>query len=257
MVLQSQSSADSLILRHKTLTTNPELTQRLQDACERVLRGFDLMHGFFNLEFFVSDSGELSLIEVNPRLAAQLAQFYEWVLGIDTYEMGFAMALDRPLPFAQTPRFGAAASFVWRSFDGTSCSPAESCRPRLAGARIPGSPPGAVPEEGRVAAAGHQVAGLAPLGGAQHARARRGRSACALRADLRPLRLACAVLKKAPHSAFDSSKVSTEGSADSRAPRPTRAMLASLKPDISKALPSSTISMKAKPGTSVEISFFS
>lgn len=101
--------------------TEPDLTQRLQDACERVLRGFDLMHGFFNLEFFISDSGELSLIEVNPRLAAQLAQFYEWVLGIDTYELGFAMALDRPLPFAQTPRFGAAASFVWRSFDGTSC----------------------------------------------------------------------------------------------------------------------------------------
>ena len=102
-------------------TADPQLTEKLQDACERVLNGFDLMHGFFNLEFFVSDEGDLSLIEVNPRLAAQLAQFYEWVLGIDTYEMGFAMALGRPLPFAQQPRFGAAASFVWRSFDGTSC----------------------------------------------------------------------------------------------------------------------------------------
>jgi hypothetical protein len=61
------------------------------------------------------------LIEVNPRLAAQLAQFYDWVLGVDTYELGFAMALGRPLPFAHAPRFGAAASFVWRSFDGTSC----------------------------------------------------------------------------------------------------------------------------------------
>jgi hypothetical protein len=31
------------------------------------------------------------------------------------------MALNRPLPLAQTPRFGAAASFVWRSFDSASC----------------------------------------------------------------------------------------------------------------------------------------
>jgi hypothetical protein len=50
-----------------------------------------------------------------------LAQFYEWVIGIDTYELGFALALDRPLPLPHAPRFGAAASFVWRSFDGSSC----------------------------------------------------------------------------------------------------------------------------------------
>ncbi len=98
------------------------LAARVQDAAERVVRGYALGHGFFNLEFFVDErNGALKLIEVNPRLAAQLAQFYEWVLGVDTYELGFAMALGRPLPFAHAPRFGAGASFVWRSFDGTSC----------------------------------------------------------------------------------------------------------------------------------------
>jgi len=97
------------------------LAQRIHDASEKVLRGFGLLHGFFNLEFFVDAHGGLKLIEINPRLAAQLAQFSEWVVGIDTYELGFAMALNRPLPLPQTPRFGAAASFVWRSFDGTSC----------------------------------------------------------------------------------------------------------------------------------------
>ena len=98
------------------------LRERVHAACDRVLRGFGLAHGFFNLEFFVDpDTGALQLIEINPRLAAQLAQFYEWVLGIDTYELGFAMALGRALPRAQTPRFGAAGSFVWRSFDGSSC----------------------------------------------------------------------------------------------------------------------------------------
>jgi hypothetical protein len=98
------------------------LAARVQEAAERVVRGYALGHGFFNLEFFVDEcSGALKLIEVNPRLAAQLAQFYEWVLGVDTYELGFALALGRPLPFAHAPRFGAAASFVWRSFEVASC----------------------------------------------------------------------------------------------------------------------------------------
>ncbi|HEX6707938.1 MAG TPA: ATP-grasp domain-containing protein [Albitalea sp.] len=97
------------------------LQARILDAATRVLRGFGFTHGFFNLEFFVDRQGGLKLIEINPRLAAQLAQIHDWVRGIDTYELGFAMALDRPLPAPHAPRFGAAASFVWRSFDGRSC----------------------------------------------------------------------------------------------------------------------------------------
>ncbi len=98
------------------------LQQRVREATERVVRGYGLDHGFFNLEFFIQpQTGALKLIEINPRLAAQLAQFYDWVQGIDTYELGFAMALNRPLPARHAPRFGAAASFVWRSFDASSC----------------------------------------------------------------------------------------------------------------------------------------
>jgi hypothetical protein len=97
------------------------LRARLLEASERVLRGFGLTHGFFNLEFFVDPRGSLKLIELNPRLAAQLAQAHDWVQGVDTYELGFALALGRPLPPRHAPRHGAAASFVWRSFDGTPC----------------------------------------------------------------------------------------------------------------------------------------
>jgi hypothetical protein len=97
------------------------LTRRIHEASQKVLRGFGLTHGFFNLEFFVDAAGSLKLIEINPRLAAQLAQFSEWVSGIDTYEIGFALASNRPLPSPHVPRFGAAASFVWRSFDGRTC----------------------------------------------------------------------------------------------------------------------------------------
>ena len=73
------------------------LRARIVEASERVLRGFGLTHGFFNLEFFVDARGGLKLIELNPRLAAQLAQMHDWVHGIDTYELGFAMALGRPV----------------------------------------------------------------------------------------------------------------------------------------------------------------
>jgi hypothetical protein len=102
--------------------TDAALAARVREASERVVRGYGIDHGFFNLEFFVDESsGALKLIEVNPRLASQLAQCYDWVLGIDTYELGFAMALGRPLPSPHTAPFGAAASFVWRSFDASSC----------------------------------------------------------------------------------------------------------------------------------------
>ena len=98
------------------------LSDQVFNAAQRVLGAYGLNHGFFNLEFFVDPaSGGLKLIEINPRLASQLALFYDWVLGIDTYELAFALALGRPVPLAHASRFGAAASFVWRSFDGSSC----------------------------------------------------------------------------------------------------------------------------------------
>ncbi|RQP22580.1 ATP-grasp domain-containing protein [Piscinibacter terrae] len=94
---------------------------RIVAASERVLRGFGLAHGAMNLEFFVLRDGSLRLIEVNPRLAAQLAPLHEWVGGVDPYEMAFAVALDRPLPTPRPASFGAAASFVWRRFNAETC----------------------------------------------------------------------------------------------------------------------------------------
>ena len=106
------------------------LAVRLAEASERVVRGYGIDHGCFNLEFFVDASGAVKLIEVNPRLAAQLAPFYGWVLGVDAYELGFALALGRAPPRRQVPRFGAAASYVWRSFAPHSCPRLPSARDR-------------------------------------------------------------------------------------------------------------------------------
>jgi biotin carboxylase len=98
---------------------------RIRLAAEKVLLGYDLRDGLFNLEFFYdAEVDKLTLIEINPRLAAQLALFYRWVDGVDVYELGFDMVCkDKPAKAATTYESigGAATSFVWRSFDETSC----------------------------------------------------------------------------------------------------------------------------------------
>ncbi|MBU6437288.1 MAG: ATP-grasp domain-containing protein [Betaproteobacteria bacterium] len=99
---------------------------RIERTALAVMAELGYTHGFFNLEFFVDpDSGALKLIEVNPRLAAQLAEFHQWLHGIDVYELGFEMACNAAPPAPASPpargRYGAAASFVWRAFDAQSC----------------------------------------------------------------------------------------------------------------------------------------
>jgi hypothetical protein len=98
---------------------------RIAQAATKVICGYELCDGLFNLEFFYDpDDDRLSLIEINPRLAAQLALFYRWVDGVDVYELGFDMVCKEK-PSKQATRYepigGAATSFVWRSFDTTSC----------------------------------------------------------------------------------------------------------------------------------------
>jgi ATP-grasp domain len=111
----------------------PTVAQDLiRAASAKVLSGFELRDGLFNLEFFFNEeTHELKLIEINPRLAAQLALFYLWVDEIDVYALGFDMVCKNfSWPEAKAgmekranepKQIGAATSFVWRSFDGTSC----------------------------------------------------------------------------------------------------------------------------------------
>jgi ATP-grasp domain len=106
-----------------------DIQQRIKEASKKVLTGYELADGLFNLEFFYdAPADSIKLIEINPRLAAQLAQFYHWVDGIDVYEIGFDIARrgfsDRQVKTKLATKItgaGAATSFVWRSFDGTSC----------------------------------------------------------------------------------------------------------------------------------------
>lgn len=101
-----------------------QLQQRVQQSSATILGQLGFDHGCFNLEFFYDiASDSLKLIEVNPRMSTQTADFYRLVDGIDAYAINFALATAQPLPIASPPptAFGAAASFVFRKFDGTTC----------------------------------------------------------------------------------------------------------------------------------------
>ncbi len=106
-----------------------ELPSRLSQAaiekCEALacaaLKALDFAHGIFNVELFWDEATQrASIIEVNPRMAAQFADLYEKVHGINLFEMLTELNLGHAVkwqPYAG--QYGAAASFVYRVFDET------------------------------------------------------------------------------------------------------------------------------------------
>jgi len=99
----------------------PEVQARALDVARRFLAAIGYDHGCFNLEFFHDPaSGRLSVIECNPRLASQFGDLYRRVSGRDAHAIALALALGedpQALPRAE-PSAGAAASLVYRSFEG-------------------------------------------------------------------------------------------------------------------------------------------
>jgi hypothetical protein len=61
----------------------------------------------------------MRVIEINPRMASQLACFYEWVDGVRAYQMLFDLATGKaPQHERREPRYRHAGSFALRKFDG-------------------------------------------------------------------------------------------------------------------------------------------
>jgi ATP-grasp domain-containing protein len=99
-----------------------EVRARMRSLAQRLISGMGFDHGFFNVEMFWDPATDaIRLIEVNPRLASQLANLYRRVDGIDPYQLLVDLSLGNT-PEAPRSRgdFGAAASFVFRRFDGTT-----------------------------------------------------------------------------------------------------------------------------------------
>jgi hypothetical protein len=99
---------------------------RALEVARRFLEAVGFTHGLFNLEFFYDTAQDrLTVIEFNPRMAAQFSDLYLRVDGLDLHRIALALAHGRDpavLPRA-TPTAGVAASFVYRSFDPAARPP--------------------------------------------------------------------------------------------------------------------------------------
>jgi hypothetical protein len=116
----------------------PPVAERAADVARRFLEAVGFTHGLFNMEFFYdAASDRLSVIEFNPRLASQFGDLYRRTTGVDAHAIGLALALGRDpadVPRAE-PTAGAAASFVYRTFDARQpipSMPSAAQRARLA-----------------------------------------------------------------------------------------------------------------------------
>ncbi|HEX4953838.1 MAG TPA: ATP-grasp domain-containing protein [Thermoanaerobaculia bacterium] len=99
----------------------PEEAQiRLREVAEAAVRALGLGHGFFNVELlWQPETGAVTLIEVNPRLAYQLADLYARVAGLDLHAAQLSLAIGEEAEVVPRPGpYKAAASFVYRRFDG-------------------------------------------------------------------------------------------------------------------------------------------
>jgi hypothetical protein len=92
---------------------------RAIDTARRFLAAVGFTHGLFNMEFFYdAATDKLTVIEFNPRMAAQFSDLYRRVDGIDLHRVALELAWGRDpalLP-RQVSTAGVAASFVYRAF---------------------------------------------------------------------------------------------------------------------------------------------
>lgn len=104
----------------------PAVQARAADVARRFLAAVGFTHGLFNMEFFYDAATDrLTVIEFNPRLAAQFSDLYQRVDGINLHAIGLALAHGQdPAQLPRTaPTAGVATSFVYRSFDPQATVP--------------------------------------------------------------------------------------------------------------------------------------
>lgn len=94
--------------------------ERMRALAERLLTGMGYRHGFFNIEMIWNPADDrIMLIELNPRLASQLAGLYQRVDGINPHRLLLELCTGAE-PQARRAATGCAvaASLVSRRFDG-------------------------------------------------------------------------------------------------------------------------------------------
>ena len=106
------------VLRH-------DVQQQALQVAQAFLSAIGFTHGLFNMEFFHdAATGRLSVIEFNPRMAAQFSDLYLRVTGLDLHACALALAHGHdPMTVTRVaPTAGAASSLVYRTF-----SPEQAC----------------------------------------------------------------------------------------------------------------------------------
>lgn len=98
----------------------PEVLDRMKEIAGDVVRAGGLDQSAFNVEFFYdAATGEIKVIEVNPRLAMQFADLYQKVDGVNLFEDAIALATGQmPKQVRAAGPHDVAASFVLRKFPG-------------------------------------------------------------------------------------------------------------------------------------------
>ena len=103
------------------------LPEAVKDQAEQVASRFmqeiGFTHGFFNMEFILDEAtGQIKVIEFNPRLSSQFSDLYRRVDGINLHSMVMALShgIDPEGIERQEPTAGCASSFVYRSFDSSA-----------------------------------------------------------------------------------------------------------------------------------------
>ena len=72
----------------------PDVQQRMIALTEQLLAGIDYSQGFFNVELILDpQSGAIRIIEINPRMASQIANLYRRVDGCDPFDMLLDLAV--------------------------------------------------------------------------------------------------------------------------------------------------------------------
>jgi ATP-grasp domain len=94
-----------------------ERQAELSDVAAVVLGEVGFDGGFFNVEFFVPESGPGQIIEVNGRIASQFAPLVQPLHGRSTYEVLFELACGQDPGWQTGLPDGVAVSFVVRVFE--------------------------------------------------------------------------------------------------------------------------------------------
>ena len=89
----------------------------LHSFAERLVAAHGLDTCFFNIEFFVPETGDVHTIEINARIASQFAPLVEAVHGRSTYDALFALAAGEDPAWAPGSPDGVAISYVMRVFE--------------------------------------------------------------------------------------------------------------------------------------------